>query len=257
MSEVQLPGRSFVGGLVAQQFRDAQNGGQRIVQFMRHAGDHLAHGREALGLNELLLEPLLFGNVARRSDHAVDAPRFVMQRPRGGAEHTPCAVLVLRAVLDLALGKPLENQIVEHLEHRGPVRGIRAASHPLPDQFLRTETENFENLWADKRVPAIGIEGDDQVGEAVHQAAREFLFAVEAALHFALLGNIHEGSLVAHKLAGGIADRRRRVDRNHVTSLLPVPQSDFMRAQESQIVQAGSVLPRGLRACGIGMRFRG
>ena len=37
---------------------------------MRHAGDHLAHGREPLGLNELLLEPLLFGNVTRRSDDA-------------------------------------------------------------------------------------------------------------------------------------------------------------------------------------------
>ena len=184
--------RGFVGGLVAQQFRDAQNGGQRIVQFVRHAGDHLAHGREALGLNELLLEPLLFGNVARGSDHAGDASRFVMQRPGGGAEHAPRAVLVLRAVFDLALGQPLENQIVEHLEHRGPVRRIRAASHPLPDQFLRAETENFENLGADKRVAALGIEGDDQVGEAVHQAAREFLFAVEAALHFALLGDIHE-----------------------------------------------------------------
>ena len=227
----------FVGGLVAQQFRDAQNGGQRIVQFVRDAGNHLAHGREALGLDELLLEPLLLGNVARRGDDAGDAPRLVMQRPRGGAEHPPRAVLVLRAVFDLALGEPLGNQIVKHFEHRGPVRRIRAASHSLPDQFLGTEAENFENLRADKGVPAFGIEGDDQVGETVHQAAGEFLFAVETALHFALLGDVHERSLVAHKFAGGIADGRGRVDRHHVMPVLPVLQGDFMGAQETQFAK--------------------
>src|SRR6202030_747655 len=118
-----------------------------------------------LGLDELLLEPLLVGNVSRRSDDAGDASRLVMQRPRGGPEHAPRAVLVLRAVLDLTLGKPLENQIVEHLEHRGPVRRIRAASHPLPDQFLRGETENVKNLGAYKRVPPLAIQSDNQVGE--------------------------------------------------------------------------------------------
>ena len=68
MSEVQLAAGVFVGGLVAQQLGNAQNGGQRIVEFVGHAGNHLAHGCEPLRLNELLLEPLLVGNVARRSD---------------------------------------------------------------------------------------------------------------------------------------------------------------------------------------------
>src|ERR1700681_4234420 len=105
-----------------------------------------------------------------------------MERPRGGAEHAPRSVPVLRAVFDLALGKTLENQIVEHLEHRRPVRGIRAHTNSLADQFLRAESENVENLRTDKRVASFGSESDDQIGEAVHQPAREFLFAVEAAL---------------------------------------------------------------------------
>jgi hypothetical protein len=133
MGEVQLAAGVFVGGLVAQQFGNAQNGGQRIVEFVGHAGNHLAHGCEPLRLNELLLEPLLVGNVARRSDHAGDASCLVMERPRGGAEHAPGSVLMLGAVLDLGFGEALVNQIVEHFEHRGPVRRIGAASHSLSD----------------------------------------------------------------------------------------------------------------------------
>src|SRR5579863_3156405 len=102
MGEVQLAAGVFVGGLIAQQFRDAQNGGKWIVQFVGNAGDHLAHGREALGLNELLLKPLLLGDVARRSNYAGDPTRLVMERPGGGAEDAPRTVLVLRAVFDLA-----------------------------------------------------------------------------------------------------------------------------------------------------------
>ena len=74
-------------------------------------------------------------------------------------------------------------------------------------------------------------------GKLSIKPAGEFLFAVEAALHFPLLGNVHKGSLVTHKFSGGVAYRRRRVHRNHVAPILAVPQRDFMRAQESEIAQ--------------------
>ncbi len=93
------------------------------------------------------------------------------------------------------------------------------AAHPLADQFLGAETENVKNLGTDERIAAIEIESDDQIGETVHESARKFLFAVEAALHFPLLGDVHETCPGSAQNSGGIADGRRRVHRNDFAAL--------------------------------------
>src|ERR1700719_560226 len=55
---------------IPQQFRNTQDRGQWIVQFVGPSGNHLPHGGKAFGLDQLLLKPLLLGNVAHRSDNA-------------------------------------------------------------------------------------------------------------------------------------------------------------------------------------------
>ena len=45
-------------GTIAQKFAGAENGGERIVQFVGDTGEHLAHGGELFRLNELLFEAL-------------------------------------------------------------------------------------------------------------------------------------------------------------------------------------------------------
>ena len=101
--QIELAAGSFVGGLIAHQFRNAQDGGQGIVELVRDSRNHLSHGGQPLGLNHLLLEPLLIGNIARRSDDARDATRFILQGSRGGAKQVPGPILMLRAILNLAV----------------------------------------------------------------------------------------------------------------------------------------------------------
>ena len=66
----QLPARGFVGLVILQQFAYAQNAGQRIIQLVSHAANHLSHSGEALALHHLLLQFLFHRNVAHGDDHA-------------------------------------------------------------------------------------------------------------------------------------------------------------------------------------------
>src|SRR2546430_3675742 len=51
-----------------QQFGDSHDAGQRIVQLVGKAADHLSHSRQALALDDLLLQFLFQGNVSHRSE---------------------------------------------------------------------------------------------------------------------------------------------------------------------------------------------
>ena len=51
MGNFELAAGGIVGGRIAQKFGDAEDGGERIIQFVGHAGNHLAHGREPLALD--------------------------------------------------------------------------------------------------------------------------------------------------------------------------------------------------------------
>ena len=51
MRKFKLAAHGGIDSGIAQEFGDPQDGGKGIVQFMGDAGDHLAHGREAFGLD--------------------------------------------------------------------------------------------------------------------------------------------------------------------------------------------------------------
>ena len=80
---------------------------------------------------------------------------------------------------------------------------------------------------ADKGAAAFAIEGHDQVGKTLHQAAREFLLAVQALLHLPAFGDVHERSLMPADTPTGIADQSGGVqagDRGAVAAA----QADLM-----------------------------
>ena len=75
MCQIELPLDTLIeAGSFAQEFRDPKNSGERIVQFMGDAGQHLAHGGKFFRLDELFLQTLKLGDVAAGNDHAVNPP---------------------------------------------------------------------------------------------------------------------------------------------------------------------------------------
>jgi len=81
-----------------QQFRHAQNAGQRIIELVREAADHLSHGREALALNNLLLQLLLHRHVANGDDHARRFAFGIQEWTRHAQHRAPSTVAVPGAV---------------------------------------------------------------------------------------------------------------------------------------------------------------
>src|SRR6266403_3050351 len=73
----------------------------------------------------------------------------------------------------------------------------------VPEYLFATRT--------DKVVVGLGIEHEDEIGEAVDEAAGKFLLLVEAALHLASLGDVHERALIAHHASGIVANGSSRV----------------------------------------------
>ena len=51
MGQFELPAAGVVGSRVPEQFGHTEDGGERVIQLVGDSGDHLTHGREALGLD--------------------------------------------------------------------------------------------------------------------------------------------------------------------------------------------------------------
>ena len=120
MREFKLAANGFVRNLlVAQDFGNAENGGQGIIQLVSDASEHLAHGGELFGLNELLFQALDFGDVAAGDDDAFDFPLLVEKRAEMAADAAPFAVLMPHAHFEgsegLAAG---ENFVKERAQGR-------------------------------------------------------------------------------------------------------------------------------------------
>ena len=81
----------------AQQFSDAENGSEGIVELVGDAGEHLAHGGEFFRLNELLFEAFEFGDVAAGKDDAFDFSGFVGEGAEIETDAAPVAELVADA----------------------------------------------------------------------------------------------------------------------------------------------------------------
>src|SRR5215470_18105525 len=98
VGEVELTLHGFVEAFaLADQFRNAKNGGEGIIELMRDAGKHLAHGCKFFRLDQLLLETLQVGNVAAREDNSFDFVPFVEQGAEIEKNTAPIAILMAHA----------------------------------------------------------------------------------------------------------------------------------------------------------------
>jgi len=114
MSHFELALGVFIGtGAIAEKFAGAKNSGEGIVEFVSDAGEHLSHGGEFFGLDELLFEPLHFGDVAARDDYAFNLAVYVEERTEVAAQPAPFALLVADAKFDGAKIALTLQQIVE------------------------------------------------------------------------------------------------------------------------------------------------
>ncbi len=148
---------------------------------------------------------------------------------------------MLGAIFDLAIRAVPGNQIGNEFLHRREIMRINVAAKFLADQILGLVTENIKDLRTYERISRFGVKRDDQIGETIHQAARKFLFTMQATLHFTLLGDVHKCALITHKFARGIADDGCGVQGNDFAGILPVLESHFASAQESEIIELGAL----------------
>src|SRR5271157_2879298 len=191
---------------IAKQFANAENGGERIVQFVSDAGEHLAHGGEFFSLDELLFEALELGNVAARDDHALDLAVFIEERAEVAAKAAPLALFVAHLDLDGSKAAASGEHIVQDSKQGGAFVPMGALAEGFADGLGVFITEDFLDPGAGKGVALVGIHHEDQVGEAVNEAASEFLFLVKALFNGAALGDINYGPLIADDAAAGIAN---------------------------------------------------
>jgi len=72
----------------------------------------------------------------------------------------------------------------------------------------------------------LGIEHEDEIGEAVDETAGKFLLLMKAALHLAPFGDIHEGALIAQHASGIVANGGSGVEAHDGPAVL-ANQSDL------------------------------
>src|SRR5271154_195931 len=109
---------------------------------------------------------------------------------------TPFAILVAHAQFERGEDfLPGDYFVIDGVQGHAVVR--MSATAKL--HFLRVGnlvTQNVTDAGANESVGAGGIDDQDEVGEIVDEAAGELLLLVEAALHGAALGNVHERTLI-------------------------------------------------------------
>src|SRR6267142_2890257 len=108
----------------------------------------------------------------------------------------------------------------------GHIFGMGAMPEIDGGDFPRLVTENLLRTRADEGVVGADIEHENEIREAVDQATGKFLLLVEAALHFAPLGDVHNRALISHDMAGAIANGGGGVQANNGCSVL-ANEGDF------------------------------
>jgi hypothetical protein len=123
VGDFELPPRGLILRGIAQEFGDPQDCGQRIIQLMGDAGNHLAHRGKPFVLDQLLLHTLRIGGVSRRGDNTRDATREVHKRAGRSPEQPRFAVISPDQVLGAAIGALTgDNAVQECLEFLSAVR---------------------------------------------------------------------------------------------------------------------------------------
>ena len=193
-----------------QQLRERGDPGQRIVQLVGHPRHQLADRRHLLGLDELLLEQLLVGDVADQAQHLfvllgarvgdLDGPRLAVFADKPGLEEPRFAR-------------------ERHLEMRQRFRQVVVGNHrgePLADQLVATVARDALGRVVHGREPAVGVQGHDGVGGGLEQVAVAGLRAGEGLLCPLLIGDVPDRGDGAHQLS---LHRERRVRNGHVAEL--------------------------------------
>src|SRR5580692_3116496 len=227
MGHVELTLGAFVdAGTIAEQFADAKNGGKRIVEFVSHAGKHLAHGGKFFGLDELLLETLHFSDIAAGNDDTFNFAGFIDERAEMATEASDATFLVVNTNFDGAEKFATGDEIVEESQKAAAFFGDGAIAKDQANGFCGFETQNFFYLGTDEGVALVGIDDEDEVGETVDEATGKFLLLVEAFFNGAALGNVDQRTLVADDTTSGIADSGSGVEANERLTVFAV-QSDL------------------------------
>jgi len=142
---------------------------------MGEAADHLAHGGEAFGLDNLLFQFFLHGYVAHGDDDA-GGLAFGIEHGTGSAKHrVPAAVAMLGCIFargQLALGA--RDGVVEIGQFR---RSMFDLIYVLPKQVFGAISKELGDTGADEGVFPFQVENQDQVGETFEQVALEFFLA--------------------------------------------------------------------------------
>src|SRR6266481_8076928 len=163
----------------AEKFAGAENGSERIVQFVGHTCEHLAHGREFFSLDELGFETLHFGDVPAGDDSAFDFSLLVEKRAEIAFQAAPFALLVANANFDRGKVFLSCDQIVEEGQHRWAVINVGAFAEGKANDFCTFVAEDFLEFGADEIVTALCVHNKNEGGETVHEAAGKFLLLVK------------------------------------------------------------------------------
>ncbi len=204
--EVELALGDFVRGTLAEKFTHAEYGRERIIQFMRRPGHHLAHGSELFFLNELLLDELRFGDVPGGSDDARNVAVLVHKGTRADPEDSPPAVLVADAEFKLRGRFLARKQAADNGLDFGLVLEIRANRKSLAEVLAGSAAQNILHAGAHVGEPAVAVEDGDQVGEVRDEAPHKFLLLVQLPFDFTALGDVDQGPLQARDVAESVAD---------------------------------------------------
>ena len=227
MREIELALEGFVrADAFAEEFCDAEDGGEWIVQFVGDAGEHLAHGGELFGLDELLLEALEVGDVAAGEDHAFDVAGFTGERAEIEKNAAPIALFMTNANFERGEHLPSGNDIVVKRSDGGHLLGMGAIAKIHHSDFLRFVAENLARARADESVVGVGVQHEDEVRKIVDETTGKLLLLAEAALDFAALGDIHDGALVTDDLASIVANGSGGVQAHDGSAVL-AKESDF------------------------------
>src|SRR5450755_125286 len=140
-------------------------------------------------------------------------------------QSAPFAILVAHLIFDGTKVFAASEKVVQQCQDGAAIVRVSAFSENRANVFGSLITQDHRNFGTDKAIALVGIDDENKVGEAVHQAARKFLFLVETLFDRALGGDIDERSLVTNNFAGAIADGRGGIQANQRLTVLAAPSN--------------------------------
>ena len=143
------------------------------------------------------------------------------------AKAAPFTLLVTHLHFDGSKAAATGDHVVKSSDEGSALILMGALAESNPNGLGVFVAQNFLDPGTGKRVALVGVHNENQVGEAVNEAASEFLFFVKALFDGAALCDINEGSLITEDVTGGIADDGGGIQAKERLAIFAA-QSDFM-----------------------------